>query len=245
MPDVQGALGHAVGFDHSVWTPLDRLRGLHGQEHHVGRPRLPAHAGDLGRGPRRGAGLPSAPIHDHRGRRRRRVHHPRPAALVDGRHRLRDRRDPVRLRGLHRHERLGAGERAHGPGGDEVARRRPRHRLPLGRSDRPSGRRTRAARRRRLFRLPDGRSWLCARRPHRSRRAGRARLRRLADLDLRPSRRRHLHQGRRRRGRPRRQGRSRHPRGRSAQPGDHRRQRRRQRRRLRRAWPPTCSRPTS
>ena len=66
------------------------------------------------------------------------------------------------------------------------------------------------------------------------RRAGRARLRRLADLDLRPSRRRHLHQGRRRRRRPRRQGRSRHSRGRSAQPGDHRRQRRRQRRRLRR-----------
>ena len=66
------------------------------------------------------------------------------------------------------------------------------------------------------------------------RRAGRARLRRLADLDLRPSRRRHLHQGRRRRRRSRRQGRSRHPRGRSAQPGDHRRQRRRQCRRLRR-----------
>ena len=68
--------------------------------------------------------------------------------------------------------------------------------------------------------------------PHR--RAGRARLRRLADLDLRPARRRHLHQGRRRRRRPRRQGRGRHPRGRPAEPRDHRRQRRRQRRRLRR-----------
>ena len=81
-------------------------------------------------------------------------------------------------------------------------------------------------------------------RPHRHRRAGRARLRRLADLDLRPSRRRHLHQGRRRRRRPRRQGRGRHPGGRS--------------RATRRpspttsatmsatapAWPPTCSRPT-
>ena len=63
---------------------------------------------------------------------------------------------------------------------------------------------------------------------------GGARLRRLADLDLRPSRRRHLHQGRRRRRRPRRQGRGRHPRGRSPQPRHHRRQRRRQRRRLRR-----------
>ena len=75
---------------------------------------------------------------------------------------------------------------------------------------------------------------LAAQSPHRGRRAGRARLRRLADLDLRPSRRRHLHQGRRRRRRPGRQGRGRHPRGRSAQPRDHRRQRRRQCRRLRR-----------
>ena len=51
---------------------------------------------------------------------------------------------------------------------------------------------------------------------------------------LRPSGRRHLHQGRRRRRRPGRQGRGGHPRGRPAQPGRHRRQRRRQRRRLRR-----------
>ena len=84
---------------------------------------------------------------------------------------------------------------------------------------------------------------LAPNRPHRGRRAGRARLRRLADLDLRPSRRRHLHQGRRRRRRPGRQGRGRHSRGRSAQ--------------SRRpspttsatmsatapAWRPTCSRP--
>ena len=63
---------------------------------------------------------------------------------------------------------------------------------------------------------------------------GGARLRRLADLDLRPSRRRHLHQGRRRRRRSGRQGRSRHSGRRSAQSGDHRRQRRRQCRRLRR-----------
>ena len=62
----------------------------------------------------------------------------------------------------------------------------------------------------------------------------RPRLRRLADLGLRPPRRRHLHQGRRRRRRPRRQDRGRHPRGRPAQPGDDRRQRGRQRRRLRR-----------
>ena len=70
--------------------------------------------------------------------------------------------------------------------------------------------------------------------PHGCRRAGGARLRRLADLDLCASRRRHLHQGRRRGRRPRRQGRSRHPRRRPAQSRHHRRQRRRQRRRLRR-----------
>ena len=75
---------------------------------------------------------------------------------------------------------------------------------------------------------------LCAGDRDGHRRAGGARLRRLADLDLRPSRRRHLHQGRRCRRRSRRQGRSRHSRGRSAQPGHHRRQCRRQCRRLRR-----------
>ena len=48
------------------------------------------------------------------------------------------------------------------------------------------------------------------------------------------TRRRHLHQGRGRRRRSRRQGRSGHSGGRSAQPGDHRRQCRGQRRRLRR-----------
>ncbi len=64
--------------------------------------------------------------------------------------------------------------------------------------------------------------------------AGGAQLRRLADLDLRPSRRRHLHQGRRRRRRHGGQGRSRHSRRRSAQPRHHRRQCRRQCRRLRR-----------
>ena len=46
--------------------------------------------------------------------------------------------------------------------------------------------------------------------------------------------RRHLHQGRRRRRRPGREDRGRHPRGRPAQPGGDRGQRRRQRRRLRR-----------
>ena len=115
-----------------------------------------------------------------------------------------------------------------------LARRRARARLQGRRDHRHAGRRPRAARRHALFRLSRRLAEICAGRPHRDRRAGRARLRRLADLDLRPSRRRHLHQGRRRGRRPRRQGRGRHPGGRSAQSRHHRRQRRRQCRRLRR-----------
>ena len=74
---------------------------------------------------------------------------PRPAVVVDGGDRLPDRRDPLGLGRLHRHERLGARQRAHRPGGDSVARRRPRRRLQGGRGDRPSGGRPRAARRHR------------------------------------------------------------------------------------------------
>ena len=62
----------------------------------------------------------------------------------------------------------------------------------------------------------------------------RLRVRWLAAGPVPAGRRRHLHQGRRRRRRPGRQGRGRHPRGRPPQPGHHRRQRGRQRRRLRR-----------
>ena len=62
----------------------------------------------------------------------------------------------------------------------------------------------------------------------------RSRVRRLAHLRLRPARRRHLHEGRGRRRRPRRQDRGGDPGGRPAQSGRDRGQRRRQRRRLRR-----------
>ena len=82
--------------------------------------------------------------------------------------------------------------------------------------------------------VPDRPRRLCAQRPRGRHRADRAGARRLAGFDLRPSRRRHLHQGRRRRRRPGRQGRGRNSRGRSPQPGGDRRQRRRQCRRLRR-----------
>ena len=181
------------------------------------------------------AGLSQAPVHHDRHRRRRDLRH-RLAISSAGcvRDRLPDRRGAVGRGRLHRHERLGARQRAHRPGRHHLARGRARARLQGRRHHRHAGRRPRAARRHGLFRLPDRLAGICAGQPHRDRRAGRARLRRLADLDLRPSRRRHLHQGRRRRRRPGRQGRGRHPGGRSAQPRHHRRQRRRQCRRLRR-----------
>ena len=145
--------------------------------------------------------------------------------------RLPDRGDPLRRGRLHRHERRGARQRAHRRGGPprpppgDERRLQGRHRHGHPR------RRPGPDRHRRLLRDPArGR-----RRPERGRpRARRPRLRRLADLGLRPRRRRHLHEGRGRRRRPRRQDRGRHPRGRPAQPGGHRRQRGRQRRRRRR-----------
>ena len=231
---LNGAFAHAFGPDYHRWAALDRLWRLHRHQPHGGGRRQPAHAGDFRRGRRGRAGLSQATVHDHRRRRGHRLHHHRPLAVVDGGDRIRHRSDPVGRRRLHRHERLGARQRAHRAGGDQVARRGPQHRLSRRRGDRASRRRPRAARRRRLFHRADPRPRLRPSRPHHDRRAGRARLRRLAHLDLRPSRRRHLHQGRGRRGRSRRQGRGRHPRGRSSQSGDHRRQRRRQCRRLRR-----------
>ena len=157
----------------------------------------------------------------------------RPIALSGRRDRFPHRRDSFRRRGLHRHERLGARQRANGPGGDRVARGRPRNRVQIGRRDGDAGRRPRADRRRGLLLGPHRRHGQAALRSHRDRFAGRARLRRLADLDLRASRRRHLHQGRRRRRGSGGQGRGGNSRGRSAQSRHDRRQCRRQRRRLR------------
>ncbi len=106
-----------------------------------------------------------------------------------------------------------------------------------GADHRPAGGRPRAAGPDRLLRHP-ARSLRCHhhQRPtaRRAGRDGRAGLWRQPDLHLRPARRRHLHQGRRRGRRPGGQGRGRHPRGRPPQPRRHRRQRGRQRRRLRR-----------
>ena len=200
-----------------------------------GRPGQCTHAGDRRRHPRGCAGLSRPPVHDHRHRRRRGVPARLVAAVRHCRDRLPDRRSAFGRRRLHRHARLGARQCAHRAGGLQQPGRRSRHRLQVRRHHRHAGCRPRAARRLRLLLDPDRPDGPRRRqRPRGHRRAGGARLRRLADLDLRPSRRRHLHQGRRRRRRPRRQGRGRHPRGRSAQPGHDRRQRRRQCRRLRR-----------
>ena len=189
-----------------------------------------AHALDLCGGPRGRPCLPQPTVRDDRGRRGGPVHRPDPDPEHPRRDRLRDRRPAVGGRGVHRHERFGARERTGGGIGAWRRLEGPRCRVPRRRRDRDAGRRPGAVRRRRLLRLPHlggGREPA-----QRRRRADRARLRRLADLGVRPARRRHLHQGGRRRRRPRRQDRGWHSRGRSAQPGRDRRQRGRQRRGL-------------
>ena len=149
-------------------------------------------------------------------------------------HRLRvpRRRHPVRGRRLHRHERRRALERPHGGGGPGGSRPGLPRRVPRRLGHGAPRRRPRPARGRGVLlgahRLARELARVGGRRPDRPR------VRRLAHLGLRPPRRRHLHESRRRRGRPRRQDRGRHPGGRPAEPGRHRRQRRRQRRRLRR-----------
>ena len=192
---------------------------------------------DAGDRPRRAGGrrgVPPPPVHDDRGCRARAVPGDRVlsrARLGDG-DRLRDRRGPLGRGGLHRHERRRALQRPH-RGGREAgpaARVRGRVQGRLGRGS--ARRRARPARSGRLLRHPHR---VLRQEPgERDRGPDRARVRRLADLGLCTPRRRHLHQGRRCRRRPRRQDRGGHPRGRPAQPGRDRRQRRRQRRRLRR-----------
>ena len=141
--------------------------------------------------------------------------------------------------GLHRHERVGARERAHGRSRAHGPQRGAGRGFPRRRDHRHAGRRPGTARRGRLLLVPRRLRALGAE-PEEGRPAPRhpaargPRVRRLADLDLRASGRRHLHQGRRRRRRPRRQGRGGHSRRRSAQSRGDRRQRGRQRRRLRR-----------
>ena len=170
------------------------------------RPDARDRGGDTGRGER--LSQPSIPRY-----RRRRFGHRRPFVVASRSacgHRLCRRLHLVGRRRVYRHEHLGARQCADGrsrpfrhcPGAD--------HRLPLGHRHRHAGGRPGASRSRRL---------LCGSWCFRFRTAahpggaGGAQLRGVADLDIRPSRRRYFHQGRRRRRRPGGQDRGRNPRG--------------------------------
>ncbi len=226
--------GHGDVGNHRLRIALNRIRRADGAGRNGRRPGHAEDAGDRRRHPGGRAGLSHPPVFHHRHCRRRDLRHRRAAAGLAGRAGLPDRRRSVGLSRFHRHAGVGARQPAHRAGRDPLAGRGPLHGVPRRRRHRPPGGGPGAARRRRLLLHSHRRHGSAADQPDRGRFHGGAGLRRLADLDLRPSRRRHLHQGCRCRRRSRRQGRGRDPRGRSTQSGNDRRQRRRQRRRLRR-----------
>jgi hypothetical protein len=134
---------------------------------------------------------------------------------VSGRHecrRLCHRRGVVRRLRLHRHECVGARQCAHRAGGDQGHRPGAGRGVPRWRDHRHAGGGPGPARRDGILLVPGANEphARCHRRQAQS--ADRFCLRLLADLHLRPSGRRHLHQGCGRRRRPGGQGRGRHPR---------------------------------
>ncbi len=177
--------------------------------------------------------LSQPPISRDRGRWRRGFDSARGDPRRTGRHRLSDRGGAVGGGRLYRHECLSARQCQDGASRAQRPQGRTGDRLQGRRGNRFAGGRARAARGRDLLLRLAGddarRQFAAGARGH-----GGAELWRFADLDFRPSRRRHLHQGCRCRRGPRRQGRGRHPGRRPTQPGGDRRQCRRQRRRLRR-----------
>ena len=170
----------------------------------------------------------------------RRHRHGRGAVAHHGA-RVRHRRRPVGRRGLRRHARGHARQHPHGPRRRGVGGQGAQHQLqvrpdhgPVRGVVRASG--PVAVAHRHGVRHGCGRGHQRrAGRPHaHEHRHGRGlRHRRFRRGAVRPCGRRHLHEGGRRGRRPRGQGRSGHSRGRSAQPGHHRRQRGRQRGRRR------------
>ncbi len=193
-----------------------------------------AHAGDRARDPGGRRRVSAEAVHDHRGGRDRPVLPTRfllGARLGNG-FRLPGRRPLLGGRRVHRHERRSALERPYSRGRPRGLATGVQGRVPRRLGDGAPRRGARPARRRRLLlgadRLDREQPRLGGRRPDRPR------VRRLAHLRLRASRRRHLHEGRGRRRRPRREDRGGHPRGRPAEPRGDRGQRGRQRRRLRR-----------
>ena len=158
-----------------------------------------AHDGGFRRHPGRRGCLFETPVHDDCDRRHHCRDHHRllPEAAV--RRRVPHRRDPFRLDGLHRHEHIGPCKRPHRGGRSRKPAEGPHRSLPGGCSHRPSCRRACPPRDYSSVLVPH-RPWrLCSERPGGRQCAHRSRTRGLARLHLRASRRRHLHQGRRRR----------------------------------------------
>ena len=184
---------------HHLRRPVDRLRRLGRAVGHAGRCRQCPDAGDRRGDPGGRRGLSPPSVHDHRHRRRDHLRHRRLAARAARRDRIPDRRGALGRRGLHRHAGVGARQRPHRASREHRPGRGAGAGVPRRRGHRHAGGGPGTPRGRGLLRLPDRDRRLCPDRPHRGQRAGGARLRRVADLDLRPARRRHLHQGRRRR----------------------------------------------
>ena len=171
-----------------LWTDPDRLAD-------EGQYRQRQDARDRRGDPGGRLGLSPAAVHHHRhgwrGDPRRRLFPDRRM----GRHRLRHRRGPVGPGRFRRHADLGQGQRPHGTGRVGEPGQGSGPGLPLGCHHRHVRGGRRASGRGRLLRHPDGGPGLRVHQPRSHRRPRRARLRCLADLHLRPSGRRHLHQG--------------------------------------------------
>ena len=199
--------------------------------------------GAVGPDSRRSDGLPPEGVHSTLPLRRGRRRAPRLGDRDPDLDRLSGRRPLLRPGGILRHEGGDASQREDGGG---RPRERPGqgspHRLP--RRFRHGARRGRArtGRDRRVLLVLRGAGGARHRRAS-SLRGDHLRVRdgREFDRPFRSRRRRDLHEGRRCGRRPRREGRSRYPGGRSTQSGHDRRQRRRQRRRTWPVWEPTSS----
>ncbi len=182
---------------HCLRSPLHRLRHRHGQGRARGRSRHRPHAGNRGRHPGRRARLSRPAILDRRRRRRGHLPLARLPARPHPGGRLRRGRGALGCCRLYRHERLGPRQCQDRASRDQEPGRGPEPRLPRRRHHRHARRGLSPPRRVGLFPRahPDA-----AIEPGLARGGGCAGLlglRSIADLHLRPSWRRYLHQGRR------------------------------------------------
>ena len=169
-----------------------------------GQCRVCPDAGDFGCGASRRPSLPQPTISRDCSRWRRRADRARTHSWGASRDWVSDRGGVVGSGRLHRDERFGAGQCEDGASGAQRAEGRARDRIQGRSRDRAPGGRPRPARGRHLL-LHPARDDIRRRPPPGARSDGWAELRRVADLDLRPPRRRHFHQRSRCRSRPRRQ----------------------------------------